>query len=94
MIALPLSTTATGDLNRIEAKIFPNPATEYVMLELPGKEIHAVRVFTMEGKQLPTAIVLETDRVKVNTANFPAGQYMVEVSGDDFVSTSKVSVQR
>jgi hypothetical protein len=94
MIPLPLSTTATNNINRVQANVFPNPASEYVMLELPGRNVNAVRVINLDGKQMGTEVLLETDRVKVNTSNLASGQYLVEVIGDDFVSTSKVSVQR
>jgi hypothetical protein len=95
LIPLPLSIpSATKDLERVPANVYPNPATDFVNLELPGRIVQNVRVLDMAGKQMSITSQIKDGMITFNTSTLHAGMYILEVSGEDFTSTAKISIKR
>jgi hypothetical protein len=95
LIPLPLTIpNATNDLERVNANVYPNPATDFVTLELPARDVTTYRVTDMAGKQMAVEAQINDGRVRFNTSALNAGMYILEVSGEDFTSSAKISVKR
>lgn len=91
--AAPVTTAIT----KVEAKanwgVFPNPAgpsaTIYVEEKLIGSN---VVVSDITGRQL-AAFSITSSYLKLNTANWPAGVYVVSLIGEKQITTKKLVVQ-
>lgn len=59
--------------------VYPNPASEMVIVELPHQIIRSVKVFNQAGELLK-----ETSETKISIADLPAGMYFIKVlSGNE-----------
>ena len=95
LIPLPLSIpSATKDLERIPANVYPNPATDFVNFELPNRIVESVRVLDMAGKQIGIASQIKDGMITFNTSTLHAGMYILEVIGEDFTSSAKITIKR
>ena len=95
LIPLPLYIpTATNDLERIQASVYPNPATDFVTLELPERTVKSIRVLDMTGKQMGVETQTKDGAITFNTSKLNAGFYILEVFGEDFISSAKLSIKR
>ena len=95
LIPLPLSVpSATNDLERLEAVVYPNPASAEVTMTLAEQTIETARVIDITGKTIPVSAILNQGKVTFDISNLSSGLYMLEVTGSDFISTARVSVKR
>lgn len=79
-IDIPLSTNLPDN----EVKVYPNPAREYLALEIGNLEINAVKIFSIHGKVLfETSVSQEINTLNINITNFPPGVYFMRLLGGD-----------
>jgi hypothetical protein len=79
--------------------LFPNPAQDYVQVELPGNENAKtqIRIFDIFGKIVSETNVSagESNRnVKISTEKLSTGIYTVEITIGDIVTSQKLSVTK
>lgn len=68
-------------------KAYPNPATDMVSLITEGnKKIQSVTATNLTGREYPAQLV---DRTSVTIKNWPAGIYLLKLTTDDGVVTTK-----
>jgi len=95
LIPLPLTIpSATNDLERIQGNVYPNPATDFVTLEIPERIVTTYRIMDMAGKQMAVEAEIKDGNITFNTSTLNAGMYILEVSGEDFTSSAKISIKR
>jgi Domain of unknown function (DUF4397)/Secretion system C-terminal sorting domain len=95
LIPLPLSTpVSTKDLERIPVNVYPNPASDEVILELPDREVKYVRISDVSGQSLNVPSEIKGDVISFDTRLLKSGFYILEVTGDDFTSSAVISVMR
>ena len=79
--------------------IFPNPATNNLTITLgsSSKKVE-ITILDITGKIIPIAIgtttSTETQKIEVNTKDFKAGVYLVQVKSTDFIATKKLVVEK
>jgi D-alanyl-D-alanine carboxypeptidase len=71
-------STLEPDSGEAPISIHPNPAQDWVQVDLPGQRVQRVQVFSPTG-----ALVHESEDVRFSVSNFPPGLYQV------FVQTEK-----
>jgi len=71
------STTAIDDINKTSFKLYPNPATDKITIELDKKSI--VSITNTMGVVLYSAN-LQTGKNEINISNFPSGVYFIKSS--------------
>ena len=82
------------------ANVYPNPARDYVQIELRGFEGEtSVMLSNSDGKVLNTlnvdiADTESTPIIKINTADYAQGIYMVTARSKDVVVTKRVVIIR
>lgn len=89
-LAMTIEGTPALGLNEVSATasimVYPNPATNFVKVQLKGEEIKEMSVFSLEGKKVATT---STDTVRVTS--LPVGTYVVKVvDTKGTVYTSKI----
>lgn len=95
LIPLPLSgPSATNDLERLEALVYPNPASDAVTMTLADRTIESARVMDITGKTIPVSAIINQGTVTFDIGNLSTGLYMLETKGIDFISTARISVKR
>ncbi len=75
--------------------LYPNPASSYTMLNVEGMEKEAVVTVTdLQGRVLNSfAVNQNSEPVRIETANYQAGMYLVTVSDGVNRQTVKLSVK-
>lgn len=73
------SPTAVADNEQLSVSVYPNPVTDYVVVE--GANNAEVAVFDMNGRSVQTEAVAIDNRTEINMKEQPAGIYFVRVNG-------------
>ena len=82
---------ATYDAINDQVNVYPNPATEYVIVEVDGFRIDRVEVYDMLG-QIAFKGEYNNSRVEINTASLNQGVYFVKVLVDEKLITKKLRI--
>jgi len=83
--------------NKSVIKIYPNPASEFVTVEvLNGKEIHAIKLFSSQGSLIKELNYSREKHTKNTTIKMPdkSGVYFIEVYFGSNVVTEKIVVAK
>ena len=72
----------------LAAKIYPNPATDYLYIELADNSVNRVYVYDAAGK-LVTGAAVNGKTIKINTATLPRGLYFLELKGDKKTASTR-----
>ncbi len=74
--------TANQEANQatFEAKVFPNPATDHIYVELPtDQKITTIWIVDVTGKK-----VIETSEMEIDIQGLPSGTYWMHVQGERY----------
>jgi hypothetical protein len=75
--------------------VFPNPAVDYLYLQLPPDMLNAeVALTDITGRLVATSIEQFNARRTLLIAALPSGIYLAQVKSGDFVATKKVVIAR
>ncbi len=67
-----------GDEAMLAAKVYPNPATHTLYVEVSGTETREIVLFDISGRMLLAKPVL-AQKEELNIANLPAGNYLLQL---------------
>ena len=85
------------ETQEINFNIYPNPANDYVSIELnPNNDIYNVEMVNMLGQTVITTSVnnsVSGNVVTLNTSELEAGVYVIRVTSEGVTSTKKVTIQ-
>jgi len=84
-----------NNLNFIDLKLYPNPATNKVTLDLSNTTIDqfSVQLFTINGQQI-LDIKNQNDRlVHLDVASYPSGIYFVKIISGKNIVTKKLILE-
>jgi len=79
------------DMEKENITVYPNPATNVVNVKLAGDKEAKVQLFNLVGQQVYFGTA--TNTASINVSNMKAGVYMLKVSQNGKVYTSKVVVK-
>lgn len=79
------------DMEKENITVYPNPATNMVNVNLAGDKEAKVQMFNLVGQQVYNGTA--TNTASINVSNMKAGVYMLKVSQNGKVYTSKVVVK-
>ncbi|MEM9546422.1 MAG: MopE-related protein [Bacteroidota bacterium] len=71
------------EIANAKVNIFPNPAANYISLEIEGKLDYLVLIYDMNGKSLIRA----NNAKRIDLSNLTAGTYLIEVSDNNSLSS-------
>ena len=76
-------------------KIYPNPATNNLTITLGSSSQKVeVSITDITGKIIYTTTASETQKIDVNTNDYSAGVYAVQIQTADFIETKKLIVEK
>ncbi|MBK7851317.1 MAG: T9SS type A sorting domain-containing protein [Bacteroidetes bacterium] len=91
-------TTVTGIIENSLASsinLFPNPATNHLTIALGNNTKKAeVTIADITGKIIYSTMASEIQKIEVNTKDFPAGIYIVQIHSGEFIGTKKLVVEK
>lgn len=98
VMATMVDNTVDPVLGQTKVKVYPNPATDFVTVDVSAERSGTVNVqlLGVDGRVLHTEHLLLTagdTRTEIATDRLPAGVYVVQVVGTNRVSTTKVTVR-
>lgn len=80
------STMGVTDVNNVSFAVYPNPATNFVKVDLKNAEVKQMNVINMNGQ-----VVASSNTSSVRVSQLPAGVYVVKVMDTNGkVHTSKI----
>ncbi|MTB52661.1 M36 family metallopeptidase [Lewinella sp. W8] len=93
-----VTNTIDPELGQTEVNVFPNPAEQFVNVSLRAERAGTatVQLLSVDGRMLHREVMSLVDgraQTTINTANLPAGVYIVQVTGQRQVSTTKLTVK-
>lgn len=90
------STTAVAENESLKALVFPNPAVDYLFIQMKntGNAAMSVRIYDMVGKEILSINEnnLDDHMVRVDVNKFTAGTYFVNITCGNFSETRKIIV--
>ena len=85
------SNVNVEEMEKENITVYPNPASNYLNVTLAGDEAATVQLFNLVGQQVYSETAVNS--ASINVANLKAGVYMLKVSQNGKVYTSKVVVK-
>ena len=93
-VLAPWNQTGVKEINLVNnaIKIYPNPATEQVTIEVEQKGNYGITITDVVGRLIYKSSFIGTTKIAVN--EWPRGMYSVQVTGEDgYRSVQKLVVQ-
>ena len=92
-----LDNTVDPALGETSVEVFPNPAADFVTVNISAERAGdaTVQLLSVDGRVLhreSLRLVGGGGQTTINTAQLPAGLYLVQVAGASQVSTTKVTI--
>jgi hypothetical protein len=85
---LPILTTNEQSRSSTNLKLFPNPATDFLTIQLPGNKNSIVSICDVLGHELLKTI-MNNEHNSINISNLPSGIYMLKAETSTETSISK-----
>lgn len=69
------------ETNSYEISLFPNPAKDYVNIELSKTDNYLIRIFDNAGRMISQETI-ENNNLNISLTDYPSGNYIIYVSND------------
>ena len=79
------------ETEKVAFNIYPNPAEDFVKLSAVSGQLSVVKIYNCLGIMVEE-IEVDSSEVEVNTSNYEAGIYFINIEGKDFVRTERLIV--
>ena len=89
-----LIASINDPLTAIPIRIYPNPATNQVNIDLPGVMLYSIEVYSLVGQKMYSNKTSES--FIINTLNFDNGIYIIKIidQGGEMIKTSRITILR
>lgn len=96
MVRMNFNPALSVEENELNASVnvFPNPAVNEVKISVDGNNVTGISIVDLTGKVVYTSTVNGLTETTVNTANFAAGMYTVNVQTSAGVATKKLMIRK
>jgi len=92
------TVTSTSDLFNVnDVKLYPNPATDMVTVNIEGAELAGdaeVMIYDMTGKLMQMNNYPSANNIAFNVSNFPTGFYVIQMRGEGFLISKRFAVAK
>ena len=86
-----LDYTGIGTDRSQDYRVYPNPAREYVSIEMAMEQTNAsIRVFDMTGQLIHEEELDRFTQTRLDVSSFKTGMYMIQIHSDQMNSVSRV----
>ncbi len=90
------STTNLPDVDLSAAKIYPNPASDHITIDLSGTNVRAIttRISDIQGKQVYSSDINSIGEFTVPVGSFAPGIYFIQVVTDGGLVNQKITIAK
>ncbi len=81
------SGVAVENISEINTKIYPNPATDMIIVELPNAGIYQAEIYNVAGKLLLSNTIEQKSEIKLS--DLSSGIYLLKITGENFTVNKK-----
>lgn len=85
--------TSVQQTQATQVSIYPNPATDKLVVALPSTANAYIKLFTIDGREQQVEYTTTANGIEVNTQHLSAGIYMLFAKGGADIVWQKVQVQ-
>ena len=80
---------ATGieDVFVEEIQVYPNPATDFIMIDFPDSELKHIKVLNIKGQLIKTTQAHQS--LRLNVQDLKVGMYFISIQTDEYVVTKR-----
>lgn len=84
-----------GDYSESSIGIFPNPAKDFIRIDLNGNNVENLYLYNVLGEEvLKTQIIKNTNNIEVGTKNLNNGIYILKYSLNGIIQTEKIIINK
>jgi photosystem II stability/assembly factor-like uncharacterized protein len=89
------TTVSTNDLKSLEIEIFPNPVSDYLMIDLAASNEGPLNwtIMTKDGKYIQSGLLEGEGSNRINTSELSAGGYILQLRTEETLTTKKFIIQ-
>ena len=82
----------TGIENEIHPniKVYPNPITDYLMIEQLDPGVKNVEIIDINGKEMISRIASGQQRIRIDTTHLKSGLYILKIESRDRINTQLI----
>jgi hypothetical protein len=88
------TTTSISALEKVDLKIYPNPASDQLNIESGSGDISAIEFYDLTGKLVKTEYVNHTHFTTINISELTNGVYLINTVGDASAKLQKLIVRK
>jgi hypothetical protein len=92
-ISVTVGIEELQSLETLGVKVFPNPVSNSLSVELTGNNLYKAVVYNIEGKIVSTSI-LKTGTNQVDCSTLSAGNYLLKFSNNENTISKTVKIQK
>jgi hypothetical protein len=86
-----LDNTGIADDIYQDYKVYPNPAHEYVTIDMAREQTNVnIKIFDMTGNLLRMEALDRFTKVELDLSEFKAGMYMIQILSDQMNSVERI----
>lgn len=86
-------TTGIGDLTEYSLNIYPNPASDFIIIANPNLTGAEITLYTLQGAEVVTQ-TLTTPATTLNVNDLPAGRYALIVKTSQYTTRRLITIAR
>jgi hypothetical protein len=92
----PKAVTVSGSENIMDLNIYPNPASEMVVIKLGGTSDAVIEIFNLSGQVIYTSKLSSSDsrEIRIDLSGFNNGVYLVKAFGENISQSSKLIINK
>lgn len=79
--------------NSLDVKLYPNPASDYIVFELPNIDQGILKVTDLAGRLLFQKNIENTNSITIPTENYPSGLYIYSIDNNSTSTSGKFLVR-
>lgn len=88
------TTTSISALEKVDLKIYPNPASDQLNIESGSGDISAIEFYDLTGKLVKPEYVNHTHFTTINISELTNGVYLINTVGDASAKLQKLIVRK
>ena len=77
-----------------DIKVYPNPATDYIMVSVPGSKKLLIELFNISGQKINVPVNYQVDKASLSVAGIPSGVYLIRIRQGSSFETRKLQIRK
>lgn len=88
-----ICSVSSQDIIKEKLKVFPNPATNYLNIEVPNGLMHSASLFIYDVRGQLVKSINDYDFSLIDVSDFSVGMYFIEIHTGDTIYNGKVIIE-